>query len=115
MALAQPLVLGHAEEWALVRRHESEKMFGVQLAGGYANRMVPAAEMVRKEIGEGVDFVDINLVSLPATCITRSEGLVRDARLIWYSTKEQGALVSRQKLMRDELIDASDGVARTVR
>lgn len=38
-------------------------MFGVQLAGGYANRMVPAAEMLRKEIGDGVDFVDVNLVS----------------------------------------------------
>lgn len=62
MALAQPLVSGHPEEWALVRRHESEKMFGVQLAGGYANRMVPAAELVKSAIGDGVDFVDVNLV-----------------------------------------------------
>jgi tRNA-dihydrouridine synthase 3 len=37
-------------------------MFGVQLAGGYANQMVPTAEMVRKEIGDGADFVDVNLV-----------------------------------------------------
>ena len=63
MALAQPLVSGQSEEWALVRRHESERMFGVQLAGGYANRMVPAAELLKKEIGDGVDFVDVNLVS----------------------------------------------------
>lgn len=63
MALAQPLVTGQAEEWALVRRHKSEKMFGVQVAGGYANRMVPVAEMLAKEIGNGIDFVDVNLVS----------------------------------------------------
>ncbi|WWC69769.1 uncharacterized protein I206_103712 [Kwoniella pini CBS 10737] len=61
MALAQPLVSGHNEEWALCRRHESEKMFGIQLAGGYANRMVPAAELIRKELHGGVDFVDINM------------------------------------------------------
>lgn len=64
MALAQPLVTGQTEEWALVRRHHSEKMFGVQLAGGYPNRMVPAAEVIAKELGpSGVDFVDINMVS----------------------------------------------------
>ncbi|OCF31486.1 tRNA-dihydrouridine(47) synthase [NAD(P)(+)] [Kwoniella heveanensis BCC8398] len=61
MALAQPLVSGHIDEWALCRRHESEKMFGIQLAGGFANRMVPAAELIKKTIGEGVDFVDINM------------------------------------------------------
>ncbi|WRT66828.1 tRNA-dihydrouridine(47) synthase [NAD(P)(+)] [Kwoniella shivajii] len=61
MALAQPLVSGHNDEWALCRRHESEKMFGIQLAGGFANRMVPAAELIRKTMGGGVDFVDINM------------------------------------------------------
>jgi len=61
MALAQPIVSGLGEEWALCRRHESEKMFGIQLAGGYANRMVPAAELVAKEFGTGIDFVDVNL------------------------------------------------------
>ncbi|WWC85178.1 uncharacterized protein L201_000035 [Kwoniella dendrophila CBS 6074] len=61
MALAQPLVSGHNDEWALCRRHESEKMFGVQLAGGFANRMVPAAELISKNLHGGVDFVDINM------------------------------------------------------
>jgi tRNA-dihydrouridine synthase 3 len=64
MALAQPLVQGANEEWALVRRHESEKMFGVQVAGGYPDRMVPCAELLAKQIGSGVDFVDVNLVSI---------------------------------------------------
>ena len=63
MALAQPLVYGAKEEWALVRRHESEKMFGVQVAGGFPNRMVPAAEVIANTIGKGggVDFVDVNM------------------------------------------------------
>jgi tRNA-dihydrouridine synthase 3 len=62
MALAQPLITGQSEEWALVRRHESEKMFGVQLAGGFSNRMVPAAEVLAQELGpSGVDFVDVNM------------------------------------------------------
>lgn len=61
MALAQPLVSGTDNEWALCRRHKSEKMFGIQLAGGYPNRMVPAAELIGKELKDGVDFVDINL------------------------------------------------------
>ncbi|OCF55065.1 tRNA-dihydrouridine(47) synthase [NAD(P)(+)] [Kwoniella mangroviensis CBS 10435] len=61
MALAQPLVSGHNDEWALCRRHESEKMFGVQLAGGFANRMVPAAELIKNTLHGGVDFVDINM------------------------------------------------------
>lgn len=62
MALAQQLVTGQTEEWALVRRHQSEKMFGVQLAGGFPNRMIPAAEVIARELGPtGVDFVDINM------------------------------------------------------
>ncbi|WVR04927.1 hypothetical protein IAU60_001939 [Kwoniella sp. DSM 27419] len=61
-----PLVTGHNDEWALCRRHESEKMFGIQLAGGFANRMVPAAELIKKTIGSGVDFVDINMVVMDA-------------------------------------------------
>jgi tRNA-dihydrouridine synthase 3 len=62
MALAQPLITGQSEEWALVRRHQSEKMFGVQLAGGFANRMVPAADLIAQQLGpSGVDFVDVNM------------------------------------------------------
>lgn len=63
MALATPLVSGQSDDWALTRRHKSEKMFGVQIAGGYANRVVPAAEVLKREIGQGIDFVDVNLVS----------------------------------------------------
>lgn len=38
-------------------------MFGVQIAGGFPNRMVPAAEIIANTIGKGggVDFVDVNM------------------------------------------------------
>lgn len=61
MALSQQLITGQNDEWALLRRHESEKHFGIQVAGGYPNIMVPAAEMIGKELPGGVDFVDVNL------------------------------------------------------
>jgi tRNA-dihydrouridine synthase 3 len=63
MALSQQLLTGQADEWALVRRHASEKQFGIQVAGGYPNIMVPTAEMIARELGQGggVDFVDVNL------------------------------------------------------
>ncbi len=90
MALAQPLVVGHNEEWALVRKHESEKMFGIQLAGGYPNRMVAAAELIRKEIGSGVDFVDVNLVgsmyiflATPSSSISTSKCSLIDSMSAW--------------------------------
>lgn len=65
MALAQSLVNGEKGEWALTRRHEQEKIFGVQMCGGKPGLMVPAAEAVRNLCGNGsgVDFVDVNLVS----------------------------------------------------
>jgi len=61
MALSQQLLSGQNDEWALVRRHESEKNFGVQVAGGYPNIMVPTAEMIGRELKGGVDFVDVNI------------------------------------------------------
>jgi hypothetical protein len=83
-------------------------MFGIQVAGGYANRMVPCAELIRKEIGsQGVDFVDVNLVCLGRWGFQLSgeesasrrmdrrgprrsvwlTGDIRVVQLIWYSTK----------------------------
>ena len=91
MALAQPLVAGQNEEWALVRRHKSEKMFGVQVAGGYPNRMVPVAEMISKEIAGGVDFVDVNMASRPLDSAQWAD--IRDVQLISSSIKELVVLV----------------------
>ncbi|KAJ3780844.1 zinc finger dihydrouridine synthase [Lentinula aff. detonsa] len=62
MGLATSFLSGSKEEWSLVRRHPSERTFGVQIAGNKANTLVPTAEVLAKECGSqgGIDFVDVN-------------------------------------------------------
>ncbi|KAJ7627148.1 zinc finger dihydrouridine synthase [Roridomyces roridus] len=60
MGLATSFLSGSKEEWSLVRRHESEKTFGVQLAGSKVGALVSTAEVLAKECAGGVDFVDLN-------------------------------------------------------
>ncbi|KZV62143.1 zinc finger dihydrouridine synthase [Peniophora sp. CONT] len=59
MGLAHSFLGGSKEEWSLVRRHPSESMFGVQLAGSKPALLVPTAEVIAREC-TGVDFVDLN-------------------------------------------------------
>lgn len=60
MGLAESFLHGNAAEWSLVRRHESERIFGTQLCGGKPDLLVPVAEALKAEVGDGLDFVDIN-------------------------------------------------------
>lgn len=62
VSLTPPLFSGTPHEWSLLRRHPSEKIFGVQVAGSKPGVMVPVAEVIAKEFGpdKGVDFVDVN-------------------------------------------------------
>ncbi|GBE83622.1 zinc finger dihydrouridine synthase [Sparassis latifolia] len=60
MGLAMSFLQGSKEEWSLVRRHSSESIFGVQLAGSKPSLLVPAAETIGKECEGNLDFVDIN-------------------------------------------------------
>ncbi|KAL4267228.1 tRNA-dihydrouridine(47) synthase [NAD(P)(+)] [Pleurotus pulmonarius] len=60
MGLANSFLAGSKEEWSLIRRHPSESIFGVQLAGNKAATLVPTAETMAKECAGNVDFVDIN-------------------------------------------------------
>ncbi|KAH8083352.1 zinc finger dihydrouridine synthase [Cristinia sonorae] len=60
MGLANSFLQGSKEEWSLVRRHPSEKIFGVQVAGSKPSLLVPTAEILAKELGNNLDFVDIN-------------------------------------------------------
>ncbi|KAI9569197.1 hypothetical protein HD554DRAFT_2328226 [Boletus coccyginus] len=60
MGLATSFLTSSREEWSLVRRHPSESIFGVQLAGNKPSTMVPTAEVLGREFASGIDFVDIN-------------------------------------------------------
>ncbi|XP_066571534.1 tRNA-dihydrouridine(47) synthase [NAD(P)(+)]-like [Amia ocellicauda] len=58
MAMCTNLLQGQASEWALLKRHESEDLFGVQLEGSFPDTMTKCAELLNDNIE--VDFVDIN-------------------------------------------------------
>ena len=58
MAYAHKIVRGERSERALLRRHPSERVFGVQLAGKHVEVM---AEAARIAVDTGADFVDVNL------------------------------------------------------
>jgi predicted DNA-binding protein len=58
MALATNILKGKKGELSLLRRHECEDVFGIQVAGSNASDMIKLAEFIRNELK--VDFVDIN-------------------------------------------------------
>jgi tRNA-dihydrouridine synthase 3 len=60
MALAHELVRGKGPEWALLRRHSSEDVFGVQLASGGAQSLAQAIELVRDVGGVSADYFSLN-------------------------------------------------------
>jgi tRNA-dihydrouridine synthase 3 len=59
MALATHLLEGKPSEWALLKRHADEDVFGIQLAAGYADQYTRTMELVQNHLS--VDFVDLNL------------------------------------------------------
>ncbi|XP_048511157.1 tRNA-dihydrouridine(47) synthase [NAD(P)(+)]-like isoform X2 [Athalia rosae] len=71
MALAPKLLKGANEEWALVKRHESEDVFGVQICGNNPGVLARCAQMLEDEIE--VDFIDLNL-GCPIDLIYRQGG-----------------------------------------
>uniref|UniRef100_K3Y5U0 tRNA-dihydrouridine(47) synthase [NAD(P)(+)]-like n=1 Tax=Setaria italica TaxID=4555 RepID=K3Y5U0_SETIT len=59
MAMCTNLLQGQASEWALLRRHPSEDLFGVQICGPYPDTVARTVELVDNECS--VDFIDINM------------------------------------------------------
>ncbi|KAJ5067499.1 tRNA-dihydrouridine(47) synthase [NADP(+)]-like [Anaeramoeba ignava] len=62
MAIDKKLLQGAPSEWALVKRHQSEDVFGVQLAGSNAPILTKISEFLEKELisSNGIDFIDLN-------------------------------------------------------
>ncbi|OAD55962.1 tRNA-dihydrouridine(47) synthase [NAD(P)(+)]-like [Eufriesea mexicana] len=71
MALAPRILKGAHEEWALVKRHESEDIFGVQLCGNNPGVLTRCAQLLNEEIN--IDFIDLNL-GCPIDLIYRQGG-----------------------------------------
>uniref|UniRef100_A0A1I8AQ73 tRNA-dihydrouridine(47) synthase [NAD(P)(+)] n=1 Tax=Steinernema glaseri TaxID=37863 RepID=A0A1I8AQ73_9BILA len=95
MAVATSLLSGAPSEWALVKRHPSEKIFGVQIAGGFADTLSRATQLLVEHTT--VDFIDINM-GCPIELINEKGGgcslATRHNRLV-------GVLKSMSKVMGD--------------
>jgi tRNA-dihydrouridine synthase 3 len=59
MALASNILKGQVGELSLLRRHESEDCFGVQLAGSNADTLCKVAQLIEDQLPD-INFVDIN-------------------------------------------------------
>ncbi|CAM8899070.1 unnamed protein product [Rhodiola kirilowii] len=59
MAMCTNLLQGQASEWALLRRHPSETLFGVQICGAFPDTVARTVELIDRECE--VDFIDINM------------------------------------------------------
>ncbi|GMN55806.1 hypothetical protein TIFTF001_024912 [Ficus carica] len=59
MAMCTNLLQGQASEWALLRRHSTEDLFGVQICGAFPDTVARAVELIDKECS--LDFIDINM------------------------------------------------------
>ncbi|XP_027353940.1 tRNA-dihydrouridine(47) synthase [NAD(P)(+)]-like isoform X2 [Abrus precatorius] len=59
MAMCTNLLQGQASEWALLRRHSSENLFGVQICGAYPDTVARTVELIEQECT--IDFIDINM------------------------------------------------------
>ncbi|CAG5104096.1 Similar to DUS3L: tRNA-dihydrouridine(47) synthase [NAD(P)()]-like (Homo sapiens) [Cotesia congregata] len=59
MALAPKILKGVHEEWALVKRHESEDIFGVQICGNNPGVLTRCAQLLSEQTE--IDYIDLNL------------------------------------------------------
>lgn len=59
MALCESMLKGLKQEWALVKRHISEDIFGVQICGNNAYTITKVAQLLEENCK--VDFVNLNL------------------------------------------------------
>lgn len=58
MAMATNILQGQMSEWALLKRHKSEDIFGIQICGGWADSLTRCAQLINDNLQ--ADFVDLN-------------------------------------------------------
>ena len=61
MAMTTSLLQGQMSEFALLRRHPSETIFGVQLCGSFVDTMTRTVQMLEENFD--FDFIDLNCAS----------------------------------------------------
>ncbi|PRP77724.1 hypothetical protein PROFUN_00585 [Planoprotostelium fungivorum] len=102
MALGANILEGQPSEWALLKRHASEDLFGVQICGAHADILTRTAEVISNEMK--VDFIDINM-GCPIDLI--------------YNKGAGSALLERKNKMRDIIQSVSrvitDDIALTIK
>ncbi|XP_030041124.2 tRNA-dihydrouridine(47) synthase [NAD(P)(+)]-like [Manduca sexta] len=59
MALCEALLKGLKQEWALVKRHESEDIYGAQICGNNPYIITKVAQLLKENTE--LDFIDLNL------------------------------------------------------
>lgn len=59
MALCESLLKGLKQEWALVKRHETEDLFGAQICGNNVYLITKVAQLLQENTE--LDFIDLNL------------------------------------------------------
>jgi len=82
MAMCSALLQGAPQEWALVKRHHTEDIFGVQLCANNPHLLTKCGEMLEKETN--IDFIDLNL-GCPIELVYREGGgcgLLRRSRIL---------------------------------
>ncbi|KAG5247850.1 FMN-linked oxidoreductase superfamily protein [Salix suchowensis] len=67
-------VMGQALEWALLRRHSSEDLLGVQICGAYPDIVSLTVELIDQECT--VDFININM-GAGSSLLTKPMGMKR--------------------------------------
>ena len=59
MAMVTNLIQGDSREWALMRRHPSEDVFGVQICGGFPDTVARCCQLLGDVVD--CDFIDVNM------------------------------------------------------
>ncbi|XP_063917995.1 tRNA-dihydrouridine(47) synthase [NAD(P)(+)]-like [Zophobas morio] len=82
MAMCSSLLQGAPQEWALVKRHHTEDIFGVQLCANNPHLLTRCGQLLQQEAD--IDFIDLNL-GCPIELVYKEGGgcgLLRRSRVL---------------------------------